>query len=42
MFYPCAELIEETYLEPARKLGVALLCDGVKKAKLDLLAEKKH
>ena len=36
MFYPCAELIEETYLEPARKLGVALLCDGVKKAKLDL------
>lgn len=36
MFNRCAELIEEEYLERARKLGVALLCDGVKKAKIDL------
>ena len=36
MFNRCAELIEEEYLERAKKLGVALLCDGVKKAKLDL------
>lgn len=36
MFHKCADLIEEKYLERARKLGVALLCDGVKKAKLDL------
>lgn len=32
----CAPLIEERYLARARKLGVALLCDGVKKAKIDL------
>lgn len=36
MFNKCAELIEEEYLERARKLGVALLCDGVKKANIDL------
>ena len=36
MMNPCAELIDETLLARARKLGVALLCDGVKKAKLDL------
>ena len=36
MMNPCAELIDEKLLERARKLGVALLCDGVKKAKLDL------
>lgn len=36
MFNKCAELIEEKYLERARKLSVALLCDGVKKANLDV------
>lgn len=36
MFNKCAELICENDLERARKLGVALLCDGVKKAKIDL------
>ncbi|MGN0295511.1 MAG: RraA family protein [Lachnospiraceae bacterium] len=36
MFNQCADLIEEVYLNRARKLGVALLCDGVKKAKIDL------
>jgi regulator of RNase E activity RraA len=28
-------LIEESYIERARKLGVALLCDGLKNAKID-------
>lgn len=37
MINPCAELVDEKYLERARKLGVALLCDGAKKAKLDLV-----
>lgn len=36
MINNCAELIDEKYLERAKKLGVALLCDGAKKAKLDI------
>ncbi|WP_394523213.1 RraA family protein [Lacrimispora sp. JR3] len=36
MFNKSAELIEQKYLERARNLSVALLCDGVKKANIDL------
>ena len=36
MIRPCAELIDEEYLARARKLGVALLCDGMKAAKIDI------
>mgnify|MGYP003375799067 CR=1 FL=1 len=36
MMNTCSELIDKALLERAKKLGVALLCDGVKKAKLDL------
>lgn len=36
MINSCAELIEKEYLDRARNLGVALLCDGVKKSGLDI------
>jgi regulator of RNase E activity RraA len=36
MINNCAELIEKKYLDRARSLGVALLCDGVKKSGLDI------
>lgn len=36
MIKPCAELIDDKLIERAKKLGVALLCDGAKAAKLDL------
>ncbi len=37
MINPCAELIEESYILRAEKLGAALLCDGAKAAKLDMV-----
>lgn len=36
MINNCAVLIENKYLDRARSLGVALLCDGVKKSGLDI------
>ena len=36
MINPCAELIDAKYIERAKKLGVALLCDGAKAAKIDI------
>jgi 4-hydroxy-4-methyl-2-oxoglutarate aldolase len=36
MINNCAELIEKRYLDRATNLGVALLCDGVKKSGLDI------
>lgn len=37
MIHPFAELIDKEYIERAKTLGVALLCDGAKAAKLDLV-----
>ena len=37
MINECAELIKQEYIDRARRLGVALLCDGAKAAKLDLV-----
>ena len=37
MIKPCAELVDSSYIERAKKLGVALLCDGAKAAKLDMV-----
>ena len=37
MIHPCAELIDSSYIQRAKKLNVPLLCDGVKAAKLDLV-----
>lgn len=36
MINGCAELIDKSYLERAERLGVALLCDGVKKSGLEI------
>lgn len=36
MINPCVELLPEKYIERAEKLGVALLLDGIKKAKIEL------
>lgn len=38
MINPCAALIKDEFIERAKNLGVALLCDGMKAAKLDLPA----
>ena len=35
MINKCTELIEEHLVEKAKKLGVALLCDGLKNAKIE-------
>jgi len=37
MICPCAELIDETLINRVKKLSVALLCDGAKAAKLDMV-----
>lgn len=37
MIKPCVELIDQKSIERAKKLGVALLCDGAKAAKLDMV-----
>ena len=36
MMNPCAPLLSEDIIKRAENLGVALLLDGVKKAKIDI------